>query len=144
MHRIIVDTLTPKQRSQRMALIKSKDTRPELLVRKRLHARGFRYRLHVKKLPGSPDLVFPSRKKVIFIHGCFWHLHGAATCKVGNVPKSRTFFWLEKFAKNRERDARSAKGLVELGWQVKVIWECEILDDLDGVMRGIERFLANS
>lgn len=118
-----MDTLTPAERSVRMSRIRSKDTKPELLVRQLLHRLGYRYRLHRRDLPGAPDLVFHGRSKIVFVHGCFWHSH--ARCKVANKPKSRRSFWLEKFARNIERDRRNVADLRDLGWQVHVVWECE-------------------
>jgi DNA mismatch endonuclease (patch repair protein) len=106
-----------------MARIKSKDTQPELRVRRLAHALGYRYRVHRRDLPGCPDLVFPSRRKVIFVHGCFWHGHKG--CKVANKPKSRTDFWLAKFDRNRTRDAKNLKALSSSGWRVFTVWECE-------------------
>jgi len=116
-------TLTVAQRSERMARIKSKNTQPELRVRKLAHAMGYRFRLHRHDLPGSPDLTFPSRGKVIFVHGCFWHAH--ANCKTANRPKSRRAYWDTKFKRNRDRDAADRRALSRLGWQSLVIWECE-------------------
>lgn len=118
-----MDTLTKAQRSERMAKIRSKNTQPELRVRTRAHALGYRFRLHRRDLPGSPDLVFPSRGKVVFVHGCFWHAH--ANCKTGNRPKSRRGYWDAKFKRNKERDASNRMALLQLGWQSLVIWECE-------------------
>lgn len=122
----MVDTLTPSERSLRMALIRGVDTRPELQVRRTLHRLGYRFRLHHRDLPGKPDIAFPSRRKVIFVHGCFWHHH--ESCKVGHLPHSRREYWAEKFARNRERDARNLSAINELGWEAKVIWECEAKD----------------
>lgn len=120
----MVDTLTPQQRSQRMALVRSRDTKPEWQVRSLLHRRGYRYRLHVRELPGSPDLVFPSRGKVIFVHGCFWHRH---KCKLGDrLPKSRVAFWSKKLSENHARDTRNRRKLKRLGWDVLVVWECQV------------------
>lgn len=110
-------------RSAQMALIRSRDTKPELRVRKALHAAGLRYRLHVRKLPGSPDLVFPSRHIAIFVHGCFWHQHPG--CKAARMPKSRLDFWAPKLKGNLARDKRNRHALRKLGWTVIVIWECQ-------------------
>ena len=104
-----MDTLTPAERSARMALVRAKDTKPELLVRSLVHGMGYRYRLHRRDLPGTPDLVFPGRGKAIFIHGCFWHRH--ARCVLARLPKSRGEFWLPKLTANAERDARSVRAL---------------------------------
>lgn len=121
-----MDTLTAVERSERMSRVRSADTTPELFVRRLIHRMGFRYRLHVSGLPGKPDLVFPSRGKIIFIHGCFWHRHPGATCKLARMPKSRLEFWKPKLEKNRERDLKSQRDLRREGWKVLVIWECGI------------------
>lgn len=118
-----MDTLTVAQRSERMARIRSKDTKPELRVRSLIHGLGYRYRLHRKNLPGKPDLIFPSRRKVIFVHGCFWHAH--ADCKVANRPKSRRSFWDAKFSRNIDRDRLNEGTLRQAGWDVFTVWECE-------------------
>jgi DNA mismatch endonuclease, patch repair protein len=121
----MVDTLTPEERSHRMSLVKSVDTRPERVLRSLLHQRGYRYRLHGRDLPGSPDLVFSSRNKVIFVHGCFWHRHN---CKMGvRLPKSRVKFWRSKLESNRRRDTRNRRRLRIGGWRVLVVWECQIM-----------------
>lgn len=118
-----MDTLTPSERSERMGRVRCKDTKPELTVRALAHSMGYRFRLHVAKLPGCPDLVFPRYKKVIFVHGCFWHRHpGCRNCR---LPKSRVRFWKAKLERNRERDLRILRKLRRLGWGVLVIWECE-------------------
>lgn len=111
-------------RSYNMSRIKGKDTKPEMLVRKFLFSKGFRYRLHDKKLPGKPDIVLPKYKTVIFIHGCFWHGHEG--CKYYVVPKTRTEWWLEKIGKNIMNDEKAVKALAEMGWKVILIWECEV------------------
>lgn len=120
-----MDTLTPEQRSERMSRIRCKDSKAELLVRRLTHGMGYRYRLHARDLPGKPDLVFRSRRKVIFVHGCFWHGHD---CKLGRMPKSRLEFWGNKIASNRERDSRVLAELAAQGWRALVIWECQIGD----------------
>ncbi|RWP36328.1 MAG: DNA mismatch endonuclease Vsr [Mesorhizobium sp.] len=112
------------QRSRIMRSVRQKDTSPEMKVRSALHAAGLRYRLHVKGLPGTPDLVFPRRKVVVFVHGCFWHRHPG--CHLATTPKSRGAFWTEKFRRNRERDAAAAGALRSRGWAVVEVWECEI------------------
>ncbi len=118
------DVFTPEKRAEVMRAVKSKDTKPELALRKALHALGYRYRLNVKNLPGKPDLVFPKHHAVIFVHGCFWHGHD---CKRGaRIPKSNTAYWLEKIARNKFRDKKSAAELKKLGWRVITVWECEI------------------
>lgn len=118
-----MDTLTVAQRSERMSRIRGKDTKPEMLVRRALHRLGYRYRLHRRDLPGAPDIVFPSRKKVIFVHSCFWHGH--VGCSVANVPKSRRAYWRDKFASNKKRDGSNVRQLRRAGWDVLVIWECD-------------------
>lgn len=133
-----MDTLTPAERSARMALVRAKDTKPELLVRRLVHGMGYRYRLHRRDLPGTPDLVFPGRGKVIFIHGCFWHRH--ADCALARLPKSRSDFWLPKLTANAERDARNVRALRRLGWSVLTIWECQLGDSAKLANR-IRRFL---
>jgi DNA mismatch endonuclease (patch repair protein) len=109
-----------------MALVRSKDTKPELVVRRLTHRLGYRFRLHRRDLPGHPDLVFPSRRKVIFVHGCFWHRHPG--CKATRVPKTRVEFWQRKFEDNVRRDAAAQEALAEAGWKVLVVWECEVRD----------------
>ncbi|OWQ97695.1 very short patch repair endonuclease [Sphingopyxis bauzanensis] len=121
-----MDTLTPAARGERMSRVRGKDTKPELLVRSLIHRMGFRFRLHRRDLPGSPDLAFPSRRKVIFVHGCYWHRHPDPYCKLARLPKSRLDFWLPKLEGNRQRDLRNIDALDRLGWGVLVIWECEL------------------
>ncbi|MDO0791814.1 DNA mismatch endonuclease Vsr [Xanthomonas arboricola pv. pruni] len=106
-----------------MRSVRQKDTSPEVIVRRAAHSLGARFRLHQKSLPGSPDMVFPSRKLCIFIHGCFWHRHPG--CRLASTPGSNVDFWLEKFQKNVDRDNRKSEELKSLGWRVEVIWECE-------------------
>lgn len=119
----MVDTLTPAERSARMRLIKAKNTKPELLVRRLVWGLGYRYRLHRSDLPGTPDMAFIGRRKVIFVHGCFWHLH--RECPNNRPPKSRRAFWDAKLASNRDRDARNGERLRDMGWRHLVVWECE-------------------
>lgn len=119
-----MDVVDPAKRSKMMAGIRSKDTKPEKLVRKFLHSEGFRYRLHARKLPGSPDISLPKYKAAIFVHGCFWHRH--ASCKYATNPSSNVERWASKFRQNVERDARNISALRELGWNVIVVWECEL------------------
>jgi DNA mismatch endonuclease (patch repair protein) len=123
----VVDSLTKEQRSERMSRIRGKDSAAELAVRRLVFSMGYRYRLHGKGLPGKPDLVFPSRHKVIFVHGCFWHQHGCGRYK---EPKSNVEFWLPKLQSNLERDQRNTKALADLGWSHLVVWECEIRDEV--------------
>jgi len=117
------DIMSPESRSALMGRIRGANTRPELVVRRLLHRLGYRYRLHTKGLPGRPDIVFPARRSVIFVHGCFWHRHD---CGLGYVPKSRREFWEKKFARNVERDRENQRKLVASGWNVLVIWECGV------------------
>lgn len=120
----MADVHTPEQRSYNMQMIKGKNTKPELLVRKFLHAHGFRYKLHDKSLPGKPDLVLPKYKTVIFIHGCFWHGHEG--CKYYMVPKTRTEWWLNKINGNIANDVKAIEALKKDGWKVITIWECSL------------------
>ena len=118
----MTDIVDSRRRSEMMAGIKGRDTKPELVVRRIAHKLGLRFRLHRKDLPGRPDLVFPRRRLVIFVHGCFWHRHDG--CRYAYTPKSRIGFWTRKFAENVARDRRNEEALRELGWRVLVIWEC--------------------
>lgn len=120
-----------------MRAVKQKNTAPELRLRKALHALGHRYRLHPKSLPGRPDLVFPSRRAAIFVHGCFWHGHD---CRAGRQPSSRTEYWLPKIAENQRRDARKRAELEALGWRVLTIWECEV-NRLQEILTSVTSFL---
>lgn len=133
----MADRLSPDRRSALMSRVRQRDTGPELLVRKLLHARGWRYRLHDRKLPGSPDLVFPRLRKVVFVHGCFWHGH---ECKLGRPPSSRSEYWIPKIKANLERDERALGNLRELGWDAAVVWQCET-KDRDTLLHKIESFL---
>jgi DNA mismatch endonuclease (patch repair protein) len=110
-----------------MALVRAKDTKPELRVRRAFHASGLRFRLHARGLPGTPDLVFPSRKVAVFVHGCFWHGHDG--CAASRLPKSREDFWIPKLLSNAARDWEQRRALSRLGWKVMVIWECETNDE---------------
>lgn len=121
-----MDFVTPEKRSNIMRSIKSRDSKPEIILRKFLFSKGYRYRKNYRKLPGKPDLVFVSKKIAIFVNGCFWHQH--ENCKIANKPRSNTTFWVEKFKKNLERDKRNLQELKDIGWNPIVIWECEILD----------------
>jgi DNA mismatch endonuclease, patch repair protein len=117
------DRHTPEQRRHNMSRIRSRDTKPELQLRRALHAAGFRYRLHDRRLPGTPDLVLPARSAVIFVHGCFWHGHD---CPFGVIPNTRTEFWEAKIQANRDRDAAAEAGLQDAGWRVLTVWECAL------------------
>lgn len=133
--RLTMDRITTAERSSTMRAIRSRDTKPEMAVRRELHRRGYRYRTHVRGLPGTPDLVFTRRRAVIFIHGCYWHAHG---CKVaGAAPVSNTGYWSPKLARNKARDAEQTAALEAAGWQVLVLWECEITTIQNAVERAV-------
>lgn len=133
----MTDLLSPLARSALMARIRGKDTQPELIVRRLLHAMGHRFRLHRPDLPGTPDIVLPGQKKAVLVHGCFWHGHG---CAAGRLPKSRLEFWVPKIAGNRARDARNLRALRRSGWSVAVVWGCQTRD-LRRLERRLRRFL---
>ena len=118
-----------------MSGIRSKGMKPEMAVRRLLHSMGYRYRLHRKDLPGQPDLVFPARRKVILVHGCFWHQHADPECRIVRQPKSNREYWLPKLERNVARDAENRARLEELGWEVLVIWECEVRAGVDFLTR---------
>ena len=134
----MTDIFEPGKRSEIMSRVRSRDTKPELVVRRIAHGLGFRFRLHRKDLPGRPDIVFPRHRAVIMVHGCFWHRHPG--CKNASTPKTRESFWNAKFADNVVRDRRNQTALGELGWRVMVIWECETRDH-EAVAARIESFL---
>lgn len=134
----VVDSVSKKERSRIMARVRSKDTRPEMAVRKVVWGLGYRYRLHRKDLAGCPDMVFPGRGKVIFVHGCFWHRHKG--CALARMPKSRLDFWESKLNSNAVRDKRNTRVLCQQGWKVMTVWECE-LKNMDRVMAAARRFL---
>jgi len=134
-----IDPLSPSERSARMALVRGKNTKPELLVRGLLYGLGYRYRLHWKTIPGRPDIAFPGRKKAIFVHGCFWHQHGCGHYK---MPQTRTEFWDSKLAANRARDEERIRQLHQLGWESLTVWECE-LRDLDSLAERLVLFLGS-
>jgi DNA mismatch endonuclease (patch repair protein) len=134
------DRLSPRERSALMARIRGKNTKPELLVRSALHRRGYRFRVHGSGLPGRPDLVFSSRRKVVFVHGCFWHYH--PQCPRSFTPKTRTDFWSAKLARNSDRDRKVLQALRQGGWEPLVIWECE-LRTLDLTVERIATFLGS-
>ena len=136
----MADVLTPEQRRRNMSAIKGKNTKPEMVVRQLAHRLGYRYRLHRKDLPGKPDLVFPARRKVIEVRGCYWHMHD---CPYGRViPKTNTEFWQTKRLSNVSRDTRNSAELEKLGWKVFVIWECEI-KNTEQLTQRIKNFLDN-
>jgi DNA mismatch endonuclease (patch repair protein) len=129
---------TSEQISDHMRRIRKRDTKPERVVRRVAHRLGYRYRLHRRDLPGTPDLIFPSRRKVVLVHGCFWHQH---QCPLGSKqPRANAHYWLPKLARNRERDLAVERALRQLGWSVMVIWECETRDDSAVAVR-LRRFL---
>lgn len=139
----MADTLTRSERSERMSRIRSRGSAAEIRLRCLVHGMGYRYRLHVKALPGTPDLVFASRKAVVFMHGCFWHRHNG--CRLARLPKSRVAFWRKKLESNKMRDEENARRLKELGWSVLVIWECQMKDkDLSEVGNMVRVFLAEN
>jgi DNA mismatch endonuclease (patch repair protein) len=125
-------------RSENMRAIRGKDTKPELTVRSLVHNLGYRFRLHRQDLPGKPDLTFVSRRKIIFVHGCFWHSHN---CKNGLIPHSNQDFWLQKLQRNKERDSGNVEALIRLGWKVLVVWQCE-LKDSSALCGKLKRFLG--
>src|SRR5208282_4928499 len=134
-----MDTLSRTERSKRMALIRSKGTKPELLVRKIARSCGHKFRLHVSELPGKPDLVFPRLRKVIFVHGCYWHRHPDARCPLARLPKSKRGFWIPKLTENRRRDLRNLARLRRDNWGVSVVWECQLKNPI-ALAKRIKRF----
>ncbi|MCL6563865.1 MAG: very short patch repair endonuclease [Firmicutes bacterium] len=137
-----MDFLTPERRSRLMARVRGKNTRVEWRVRHLVYTLGYRYRLHVDTLPGTPDLVFPGRKAVVFVHGCFWHRHH---CRRGRIPKSRCEFWSAKLERNVERDRYVRRQLEADGWRVMVVWECEtLIRDTSSLTQKIIEFLGPS
>ncbi len=145
---IMTDVVSKQTRSRMMSSVRAKNTKPELEVRRRLFAMGFRYRLHRRALPGTPDMVFPMYTAVIFVHGCFWHSHG---CRFSALPQTRRIWWKKKLADNRLRDRRVVARLRELGWRVLIIWECSFRkprtnrsDALNRVAYRADRFLRSN
>ena len=134
-HPGMTDHLTKTHRSWNMGRIRSRDTKPEMIVRSLLHRMGFRFRVNRKDLPGKPDIVLPKYRTVIFVHGCFWHRHKG--CRLATMPGSNREFWEAKFKANQERDKRNRRELVEAGWRVIIVWECELNADPVGVVRKI-------
>jgi DNA mismatch endonuclease (patch repair protein) len=135
-----MDKLTKERRSWNMSKIRGKDTGPELVLRRYLHSKGFRYRVNVK-LPGKPDIAVKKIKTAIFVNGCFWHGH--TNCKEGNLPKTNTDFWRQKITGNTNRDARNEKLLKDSGWHVLVVWQCEIEKDRENTLHRVERALQS-
>lgn len=128
-----MDKISKEARGRNMSRIKSKNTKPELLVRRYLRSKKLRYRIHYK-LPGTPDIIFPSKKIALFIHGCFWHGH---SCKNSHIPKTNIAFWKEKISKNKERDLKSINLLIKKGWKPLILWECSLPLDLEIIYRKI-------
>lgn len=131
-----MDTRTPEQRSRIMRSVRSRNTGPELIVRRALHALGLRFRLHKRELPGKPDIVLARHRTAIFVHGCFWHGH---ECSKGRLPKSRIAFWTDKIERNRKRDAESVTSLHSAGWRVLTVWQCET-KDVSKLSRRLRKF----
>jgi DNA mismatch endonuclease (patch repair protein) len=134
-----MDRINAERRSENMRRIRSKDTGPEIVLRRLIHGLGYRFRLHRKDLPGKPDMVFPARKRVIFVHGCFWHQHSG--CREGRMPGSRLDYWTPKLERNQARDAVCRALLEKQGWQALVVWECEIKDVVE-LTKTVRRFLG--
>ena len=134
------DTLTPEQRQLNMKRIKGKDTKPEMLVRRGLHARGLRFRVHDRTLSGKPDLVFPKHHTIVFVHGCFWHAHG---CALSKLPATRKEFWATKLLENAARDRRTLELLQADGWRVLIIWECALRGPLRWAQDTLLDYVAN-
>lgn len=124
----MADIVDPQTRSRMMSGIRGKNTQPEMLVRRLLHAMGYRYRLHARELPGKPDIVFRRRRIAIFVHGCFWHRHPDPACRLARMPKSRVDFWQPKLEGNRARDEANVAALEAMGWKVLLVWECQLRD----------------
>lgn len=137
-----MDRLTPERRSWNMSQIKSSDTKLEITVRKYLFSKGFRFRKNDKRYPGKPDIVLPKYKTVIFVNGCFWHMHKG--CKQGRLPKSNIDFWREKLERNANNDAKHNQQLLEMGWKPITLWECELKRDFEGTMEKLVASLKES
>lgn len=138
----MADRLSAEARSRIMSSIREKNTKPELTVRRLLFAAGYRFRLHDVLLPGKPDIVFPGRRKVVFIHGCFWHQHEKATCPIRGKPTSNTQYWLPKLERNAARDKENRSALKQLGWRSFVVWECEVKGSIEKTITKIATFLG--
>ncbi|MEQ8235303.1 MAG: very short patch repair endonuclease [Syntrophomonadaceae bacterium] len=130
-----MDKISDDQRSYNMSQIRGKNTKPELFVRKYLHSRGFRFRLHDSKLPGNPDIVLPKYQSVIFVNGCFWHGH--RNCTISHVPKTRTEYWANKINRNIGRDESNYSKLREIGWNIFILWECELLQNPELIIEAL-------
>ena len=136
----MTDTFDKEKRSWVMSRVSSKNTKPEIVVRRMLWSMGFRYRLYVAKLPGKPDIVFPGRKKVVFVHGCFWHGH--EHCKLASIPQTNVEYWTAKLGRNMERDKKNKAALQAEGWKVLIVWECE-LKDRDLLQQKLRYFMTD-
>lgn len=136
-----MDTLTTAERSEIMGRVRSKNTRPEIAVRRLLHGMGYRFRLHRSDLPGKPDIVFPRRRVAVFVHGCFWHRH--AGCPSTRTPKSRVAFWTGKFNDNTRRDRAARRALRRAGWRVLVVWECQVAN-AERLVNRVRRFMERT
>ena len=137
----MVDIVDAATRSRMMAGIRGKNTGPEVSLRRAMHARGFRYRLHVRSMPGRPDLIFPRYKAVVFVHGCFWHRHEG--CRYATSPATRPEFWTEKFAANVARDRNNEGRLRDAGWRIAVVWECALKRSIDDVAEHLSSWLQS-
>lgn len=135
-----MDRIDPERRSANMSAIRSRDTKPEMIVRRLVHSMGYRYRLHRKDLPGKPDLVFAGRRKVVFVHGCFWHQHPDQECRDARYPRSNQAYWQPKLDGNVRRDTANRQKLKDSGWDSLVVWECEI-KDRDALAARVQAFL---
>ena len=135
----MADRISAEHRSWNMSRIRGKDTKPEIVLRSLLHRAGFRYRLHDRKLPGKPDIVLPKYKTAVFVNGCYWHRHEG--CLKASTPKTNTAFWTKKFEETVERDARKKTELIESGWRVITVWECELENDPVSVVEDLRRHL---
>ena len=138
----MADRISEERRSYNMRRIKSSNTSVELSVRSMIHRMGYRYRLHDRRLPGSPDLVFPGRRKVIFVHGCFWHQHPNPDCRDSRLPKSNEEYWIPKLSRTQERDSANQLALTEMGWKHLIVWECELKSE-SGIRLRLVRFLES-
>lgn len=135
----MADIVSKETRSRMMSGIRGRDTAPELLVRRYLHGKGFRFRLSVRHLPGKPDIVLPKWGVAVFVHGCFWHGHEG--CRFFRIPSTRREFWEQKIGRNKARDCVSARKLRDIGWRVAEVWECELRDDPDGTLKALAGFI---
>jgi DNA mismatch endonuclease (patch repair protein) len=138
----MTDTINSERRSWNMSRIRSRDTKPEMSVRRLLHGLGYRYRLHRSDLPGKPDLTFGPKRKVIFVHGCFWHQHPDPECKIARVPKSRPDYWQQKLSRNMTRDLTTMAALSAMDWKALVVWECQTTD-LEKLRHTVQDFLSD-